>query len=225
MGELPPHETLADALAARLTAELPGHAAHAEMAPTERRTEPEAISVEGKDGRRAATLVLLYPLDVDADGAMETGLVLTLRRTDLRDHSGQISLPGGRLENGESVEAAALREGFEEVSLDPGATRVLGRLTPMFIPPSGFSVWPVVGWTPTRPPFVAQEAEVAALIEVPLHRLLDDAARRYATRTLHGAHITVPYFSLGGYEVWGATAMMLAEFVAVVRSLESSVRE
>lgn len=209
---------LVPALRQRLAAPLPGHAAQAEMAPYPRRADPGVISVEGKGGRAAATLVLLYP----GDGG-DAGLVLTLRPLSLKAHSGQVSLPGGSLEPGETPEDAARREAWEEVGVDPAAPDVLGRLTPLYIPPSGFSVWPVVAAVGERPAFRAQEAEVAALIEVRAAALLDPDTRRSRPHELGGARVEVPFFDLGGYEVWGATAMMLAEFAAVLADAAASL--
>jgi 8-oxo-dGTP pyrophosphatase MutT (NUDIX family) len=209
---LPPFPTLVDRLEARLTGPLPGLEAHLVMAPLRRDEDPAMLTIEGKQARLAATLVLLYPLE---DGM--AALVLTQRQPGLKDHSGQISLPGGRIEPGETPEEAALREGYEEVGVDPAAPRVLGRLSPIHIPPSGFSVTPVVAAMGVRPPFTPHEGEVAALIEVPLEKLLDPATRRLAERVVRGGRFEVPHFAVGAYEVWGATAMMLAELIAVVR--------
>jgi 8-oxo-dGTP pyrophosphatase MutT (NUDIX family) len=207
------HAELIEWLAHRLQQALPGRAAQLTMAPLGREDDHSILSVEGKTAREAATLVLLYPFDNGPDPA----LVLTVRQPSLRDHSGQISFPGGRRDGGETAEETALREGYEEVGIDPAQPRVLGRLSPLYIPPSRFSVYPVVAAMHERPPFVAQEAEVAALLEVPLHQLLDPATRRSAVRAVRGGTFEVPYYDLDGYEVWGATAMMLAEFLAVVR--------
>ncbi len=211
------HEALVARLRARLGSgapPLPGHAAHGEMAPFPSRTAPEVIGVEGKGGRPAATLVLVYP-----DESSEPCLVLTVRQPTLRAHSGQVSLPGGALDASETPEDGARREAREEVGVD--VPDVLGRLTPLYVPPSGFSVWPIVAALAARPVFRLQEAEVAALIEVPVALFVDPAARRTSPRALHGnpdaAVFDVPFFDVGGHEVWGATAMMLAEFAAVVR--------
>ena len=217
------HERLVERLATFLGDEtaLPGYAAHGEMAPFPARTDPAVISVEGRTGRTAATLVLLYP---DASGA--SCLVLTQRQPSLRKHGGQISLPGGRIEPGETPEDAARREAFEEVGVGlrgAGAPRVLGRLTPLYVPPSGFSVWPVVAALGARPAFRIQEAEVAALIEAPVAALLDPALRQRRRRALTentAGEFEVPFFAIGAHEVWGATAMMLAEFAAVVMRVE-----
>ena len=210
---------LIPALRARLAdaadggAPLPGHDAHAEMAPFPARAAVETLSTETNEGRPAATLVLLYPGDQG-----EARFVLTVRHGSLRDHAGQVSLPGGSLEPDETPEDAARREGWEEVGVDPDALDVLGRLTPIYIPPSRFSVWPVVAVAPERPPFVAQETEVVQILDVPLAHLLDPGRRQRAMRDAPLGRFDVPFFDLGGYEVWGATAMMLAEFAAVVAS-------
>ena len=209
-----PHlDALVATLTDRLRHPLPGHAAHAEMAPFPARATEETLSIERNEGRPAATLILLYP-DTDA----EAHFVLTVRHAGLRDHAGQVSLPGGRLEAEESPEEAARREAFEEVGVAPEAVTLIGRLTPIYIPPSRFSVWPIVASTPERPPFVAQETEVAAVLDVPVADVLDPARRGRSMREAPLGRFDVPYFDLAGREVWGATAMMLAEFAAVARS-------
>ena len=181
------------------------------MAPLGRDPDLSVLDPEGKNGRLAATLILLYP-GPDAS----PHVVLTERQPTLRAHSGQISLPGGSRDGDETAEETARREAYEEVGVDPRQLDVLGRLTPLYIPPSGFSVTPVVASLSERPPFVPQEAEVAALLEVPISALLDPGTRRSSRRPVRGGAFDVPYFELAGREVWGATAMMLAEFVAVV---------
>lgn len=208
---LPPHPALVERLRARLGAPLPGPAAHESMAPHGRRA-PD-LSAEGKDCRRAAVLVLLYPYEAT------TAFALTVRQPSLRDHSGQVSLPGGSIDEGETAEQAALREGWEEVGVPVDRPDVLGRLSPLYIPPSNFCVQPVVAALDAGFAFRPHEAEVAALLDVPLPALLDPAVRRVETWEHRGAPTEVPVFELGGHPVWGATAMMLAEFVAVLRGL------
>ncbi|WP_412068001.1 NUDIX hydrolase [Rubrivirga sp. IMCC43871] len=208
------YDVLLAPLASRLRQPLPGHAAHAEMAPFLARATVETLSVERNEGAPAATLVLLYPGD-----AGEARFVLTVRHGGMRTHAGQVSLPGGRIEAGETPEDAARREAFEEVGVAPDAVTVLGRLTPLFIPPSRFSVWPIVAAVDTRPPFVAQETEVTAVLDVALADLFTPGARRQAMRDAPLGRFDVPYFALAGHEVWGATAMMLAEVAAVVASI------
>lgn len=215
---LPPHGELIGGLRARLATPLPGLAAQLSMAP-EQRGDPEQWNEAMRRARRAAVLVLLYPLE----GA--TGFVLTLRQKALKAHSGQVSLPGGRIDPGETPTQAALREGWEEVGVPPDAPDVLGALTDLYIPPSDFTVTPIVAALPERPDFRHQRAEVAVVIEVPLPLLLDADLRTEAVWSLHGRNVRVPYFELEGYEVWGATAMMLAEFAAVVEGVGKRVED
>ncbi len=202
------HAAVVAHLTARLAEPLPGFAAHATMAPFPSAPDASVLSVDGKpDARRAATLVLVYP---GAEG--EARFVLTVRQAALRDHSGQISLPGGRLEAGETPEEAARREAWEEVGVPMKAPRVLGRLSPLYIPPSRFAVWPVCASLDATPAFRPHDAEVAALLDVPVADLLDASVRQTRSMTLRGTTFQVPVFALAGHDVWGATAMMLAEW-------------
>ena len=209
---MPDFDALTARLRTRLAHPLPGHAAHGRMAPFPSRAAAETLSTELNDGRPAATLVLLFP-----GAAGDARFVLTERRATLRTHAGQVSLPGGALEPGETPEDAARREAWEEVGVPPDAPEVLGRLTPIYIPPSRFSVWPVVAAVAARPAFRAQEAEVAALFDAPLAALLDPATRRTSRRRAPLGEFDVPFYALGGREVWGATAMMLSELAEVMR--------
>jgi 8-oxo-dGTP pyrophosphatase MutT (NUDIX family) len=204
-----------DYLRRRLTEPLPGRDAHLRMAPNPRRwPAPGAVL------RPAAALLLIYP--------HENGwwVPLTVRGADLRHHGGQVSLPGGRLDRpDESVIEAALREAHEEVGIVPGDVEVLGELTPLPIPVSGFLLHPVVGTSVARPAFVPAEAEVDRLIEVPVTRLLEPDVVAWERRVLSqmpDVTADIPYFALDGARVWGATAMVLAEFIAV---LEEHVRD
>jgi 8-oxo-dGTP pyrophosphatase MutT (NUDIX family) len=208
---------IADAIRERLARPLPGLDAQLRMAP---RPRPGWNPRHLPDGLRdAAGLVVLYPHDDVLH------LALTLRGSALRHHTGQVSLPGGRVDDGESIEAAALREAEEEVGLPPAAVEVLGRLTPLHIPVSGHLLHPVVGVTTARPRFRVAEAEVERLIEVPLARLRApdvvawDQRRRERPPTVL---MDVPYFDVGGVRVWGATAMILAEFLAVIADVEAA---
>lgn len=199
---------LVERLRARLAGPLPGLAAQLAMAPPTRGDPARWVEAMAR-ARRAAVLLLLYPLDGTP------AFVLTLRHAGLKVHAGQVALPGGRVDPGESPVEAALREGWEEVGVPRDTPQVLGTLTDLYIPPSDFTVTPVVASAPHRPPFRARAEEVEALIEVPLPALLDPASRRRATWQLHGADVEVPYFDLAGHTVWGATAMILAELAVL----------
>jgi len=173
-----------------------------------------------------AALLLVYPTSTEATVGKphdETlHVALTVRGSGLRNHTGQVSLPGGRVEEGETFEAAALREATEEIGVDPGTVELFGRLTPLHIPASGFLLHPIVGFTSMRPAFQRAEWEVARIIEAPVSVLADPAVvkREMRTRMVRGQSIDVdvPYFDIDGEKVWGATAMVLAEFCAILNA-------
>ncbi len=205
----------ADALRQRLRAQLPGRDAQVRMAPQPRPGWDPSVLPPGL--RDAAGLVLLYP------HAGEWCLPLTLRGSWMRQHTGQVSLPGGRVDAGESIEHAALREAYEEVGVEAAGVDVIGRLTPLHIPVSNHLLHPVVGIVHARPAFRVAEAEVERLIEVPLRGLLaPDVVQREARLRERPPVVLmdVPYFAVDGAKVWGATAMILAEFLALLDGIE-----
>jgi 8-oxo-dGTP pyrophosphatase MutT (NUDIX family) len=143
-------------------------------------------------------------------------VVLTVRADSLGRHRGQVSLPGGGVEPGETFEQAALREAHEEIGLRLQQIRVLGALTSLDIPVSGFRLHPVLAVTTSHPKLSPSDAEVAHILEVGLEDLLDPANFVSTERERDGFALTVPAFHVGGHEIWGATAMVLAEFLALL---------
>jgi 8-oxo-dGTP pyrophosphatase MutT (NUDIX family) len=200
---------LEEALRASLAGTLPGVEAQLRFAPTPARPGWR-IDHYPEDARIAAALLLVYPREDDV------AIPLTVRASGLARHAGQISLPGGATDPGETLAAAALREASEEIGVDPGAVRVLGELTPVHVLVSGFTVHPVVGVTDTRPAFIAAPGEVEEIVEVSLDDLRDASRIRKGTRIREGVAVEFPYFDLAGHQVWGATAMVLGEFVCLL---------
>jgi 8-oxo-dGTP pyrophosphatase MutT (NUDIX family) len=186
---------------------LPGLKAQATMAPRPRLFEPPA----GVEPRQASVLLLLYPIG----GALH--LTLTVRPPDLEHHSGQISLPGGGWEKGDaSLQETALREAQEEIGVAADELEVIGLLTPLYIPTSNNMIHPFVAYTARRPDFRPDAREVAELLEIPLSLLLDPTTRREEDWVWHRATLHVPFYAVGQHRIWGATAIVLAEFLALL---------
>jgi 8-oxo-dGTP pyrophosphatase MutT (NUDIX family) len=204
-----PLKELERTLRVRLAETLPGVEAQMRFAPVPGRAGWRAGHFP-HDARIAAALLLVYP---GADGA---AVPLTVRASGLTRHAGQISLPGGAADPGETLAETALREASEEIGIDPASVQVLGELTPVHVLVSGFTLHPVVGVSHQRPAFQAAPGEVDEILEVSLADLQDASRIRRGTRIREGAAIEYPYFDLRGHQVWGATAMVLGEFITVI---------
>ena len=187
-------------------------AAHRRMLPVNRRR----IRPDDRVGkpRVGSVLLLLYR----HEGKL--CLVLTRRPETLNSHAGQISFPGGRQEPGESLAQTALRETFEEVGVPMTEIELLGQLSDTYIPPSDFEVHPFVGVMKgeKRPFFQPNAYEVAEILEVPVNHLLNPNTRKEIMWEFQGEPIDVPYFDVDGHKVWGATAIMLNEFIERLRA-------
>jgi 8-oxo-dGTP pyrophosphatase MutT (NUDIX family) len=193
----------------RLAETLPGVQAQLKFAPFPTRPGWQPGEFPG-DTRTAAGLLLLYPRENDV------AIPLTLRATGLARHAGQVSLPGGATDPGETLIDAALREASEEIGVNPASVRVLGELTPVHVLVSGFTLHPIVGVTDERPDFVAAPGEVEEILEVSLDHVRDASRIGRGTRIREGLAIEYPYFDLLGHHVWGATAMILGEFICLL---------
>jgi 8-oxo-dGTP pyrophosphatase MutT (NUDIX family) len=167
---------------------------------------PTLREILDRPGRPAS--VLLAVLDRPAGPTV----LFTERAAHLKDHAGQVSLPGGRLAAGETVAEAALREAYEEVGLEPATVDVIGSLDG-FLTGTGFTITPVVGVVSNREfTAIPDPREVAGVFEVPLPIILDRSAMNVGYFERHGSRLLTYELHYGGRRIWGATAAVLRNF-------------
>ena len=167
------------------------------------RVEPGDLSrfLPPEDGSgRASAVLILFTETTDGPA-----LLLIQRSSDMRNHAGQVAFPGGAVDVTDPDHVfAALREAEEEVGLDPDSVHVIAELPPIFLPPSGFVVTPVVAWwSHMHPVSAVNPAEVAEVALVPIAELTDPANR---FSVLHPSGWVGPGFEARDLFVWGFTA-------------------
>ena len=154
---------------------------------------------------QASVIALLYP------GEQGLSLPLIRRAEHPGDvHSGQISLPGGSREPGETPVDTALREAGEELGVSAGI-EILGELSPLYIAPSDFEVTPFVGWLAERPGWRPDAREVVEVLECSLAWLFETPLKHVEDWAFEGYSLRVPWYDVTGHRVWGATAILLGE--------------
>jgi 8-oxo-dGTP pyrophosphatase MutT (NUDIX family) len=159
--------------------------------------------------RRACVLVPL----VRDDGGWS--ILFSRRSANLAAHSGQIAFPGGAVEEGETLAAAAIREAQEEVGIAPERVELIGRLDDL-VTNSGFLVAPFVGVVDERIEYVLQASEVDEVFEVPVDALLTPALPIVRYVTYRGRKYPAYYYPYGPYDIWGLTGRMLKTFLDLV---------
>lgn len=160
--------------------------------------------------KKAAVLLALYKKD------NEWHFPLIKRPMHERNHPGQIALPGGAKENNEELEYTAVREAFEEVGIKIENVNVIGQLTPMPVPISGYLIYPFVGVLKREPEWILNKKEVDELIIVKVSELIRADNNYSEIWELHGKNVEVPHFRIEEKVVWGATASVLSEFLDLI---------
>ncbi|HEY2428766.1 MAG TPA: CoA pyrophosphatase [Acidimicrobiales bacterium] len=165
---------------------------------------------DANGARQSAVLAALF----DEDG--EAHLILTRRASTLRSHRSEVAFPGGRVEPGETLVAAALREAHEEVGIEPASVEVIGTLSPLMTFSSAALITPFIGLLPARPVLRANPAEVERVFDVRLSELIADGVHRAERWEIGAAVREIHFFDLPGDIVWGATGRMLWEMLGKV---------
>tara|TARA_B100001939_G_scaffold333194_1_gene332927 strand:- start:836 stop:1468 length:633 start_codon:yes stop_codon:yes gene_type:complete len=193
----------------KLTEPLPGSSAHIKLAPYRKDTLNKDYSKYNP--KLASTLLLFYPSD------QLIKFVLIQRPDYSGTHSGQISFPGGKKENNESLMETAIRETQEEIGILARDIKILGKLSLVYVPPSNFLITPYIGFLEKTPTFKPDPIEVTEVLEIDLNELLkkDVIKEKLITvgaKTKNPMKINVPYLDLNYQVVWGATGVILSEF-------------
>jgi 8-oxo-dGTP pyrophosphatase MutT (NUDIX family) len=169
-----------------------------------------------RGGRKeSAVLVPLF-----SDGAGAPHAVFTERRHDLRRHAGEISFPGGRRDDGETLIETALREAHEEIGLPPDAVEVVGALEPVGTYVTNFAIYPFVGVIEPGREWIVGETEVAQVLELSLADLVAGAGERQMKR--RGLTFRTHTFEVDGHLIWGATARIVADLLTRLKGSGTS---
>jgi 8-oxo-dGTP pyrophosphatase MutT (NUDIX family) len=194
---------------------LPGESAHLKMAPPERKEIIRNLDLSKVNPRKAAIMMLVYPIDEIAH------LALIQRNSYKGVHSSQIAFPGGKVETYDKSDLhASLRETEEEIGIPKSKITIVRAFSEVYIPPSNFFVAPFLGYCTETPIFIPDPREVSSMVEMQLGHLLDeDAVVLMNMSTSYSTSIDVPSFKVGEHVIWGATAMMLSELKEVLKAV------
>ena len=182
---------------------LPGKHSQFKMSPQGVRGFPvNAKSVN------AAVLVLIFPENNEPS-------IVFMKRLDYEGHhGGQVSLPGGKYDWSDlSLQQTALREANEELGIDSNSIEIIGVLSKLKIPVSGFTVYPYIGFIKEKPHWNPNPNEVSYLIEAPISLLTNPLSVKSEMRDLHRSILNVPFYEINNEKIWGATAMIISEFI------------
>ena len=193
---------------------LPGKNAQYEMAASHRGQKDFQFSFN-EDPKESSVMILMFQKNGDII------FPLIERASDNGVHSGQMGLPGGKIEEqDEDRIATAMRETHEEIGVEVSRVTVIGTLSELFVQASNYHVLPVVGILPFIPEYKPDPTEVSEVVECNLSELLDRENQRVKDLLIRKRYvINAPYFNVKGKVVWGATAMILNELITIIREL------
>jgi 8-oxo-dGTP pyrophosphatase MutT (NUDIX family) len=197
----------------KLTKPLPGVASHLKMAPIDRVDEIRQLTDYRDSARKSGVMILLFPEN-------NTLKVILIRRsTYVGIHAGQIAFPGGRYEESDiTTEKTAYREIEEEIGIPPEKIEIVGQLTDMYAQASNFLISVFVGYISERPELRPQEREVDDIFTIDIDAFLNPDVIQTKEFKVQTTDIPVkaPYYKVEGIEIWGASAMVIAELLDMI---------
>ncbi len=206
-------KTIIENIKYELRKPLPGKDAQIKMAPV---AHLNRFSLDDKNARKGGVLLLL------SYQQKQLHVTLIKRAKDGGAHSGQISFPGGKCENFDAnIIETAKRETFEEVGVAPERIEVLGSLSSLYIPVSNYLVFPAVGFVLDEPKFVPDKNEVDKILNIPLEYFFSEKYKKKQKISARNYIIDAPCYQINGYTIWGATAMIMSEFIEILKRSDS----
>lgn len=207
-------QNIIDRLRIELNNPLPGKSAYKKVLPPDRTLEPPSGITQIN---QAGVLLLLFP----DKGKLST--VFIRRPLFMKNHAGQIAFPGGQSEpKDKDLKETALREASEEIGINPGRVEIFGQLSPLYVRVSNFSIRPFIGWSSVVPAFQFDTNEVTGIHIIPVDDLLNsDTLQGQKVETSLG-FIEFPGYLVDDVFIWGATAMVLSEFIEIYRKVKTA---
>lgn len=203
----------------RLHEPLPGLDAQLIMVPSQIASLKKKLPVSDNP-KKSAVLILLYPFQEGIS------TVLIERSIYTGIHSGQIAFPGGRAEDTDpDLKYTALRETQEEVGISIEDVEIIGNLTNVYISPSNYLVTPFVGYLPYPPNFLINEREVQKVIQMDILNTEKVVKSTKKIMYSNGLSLQTPFYDVAGHTIWGATAMMMSEFIVVTEKTKQGLEK
>jgi len=197
----------------RIKQELPGQVSHLKMAPANRIHELKNQEKKILNAQKSAVMLLLF------NEQNKLKVIFIRRSFYVGIHAGQIAFPGGRYEDFDiEIKNTALREIEEEIGLHSENIEVIGRISDIYVPPSNFLISVFVGYLPQKPQYKIDEREVNEIIEIELSEFFkeDSIIEKEFIVPSTNSKVLAPYYKVGNIELWGASAMVMCEFLDII---------
>jgi len=202
--------------------DLPGKKAHLKLAPVHRLSTLKIEEAPPGHAIESAVLVLLFPSS--SDNILDWEVLVIKRNTYDGVHSGQIAFPGGKCEDEDKDYAdTACRESHEELTIDRDKIKIVGLLSRLYVPPSNFTIYPVLAYAIDEMELTPDTREVVEFRKIPLKLFDPTLSETFKIRIGREEYVDAPGYTIGDYFIWGATAMILSELYQVVEEARLTI--